>query len=140
MQFIVNAVGWDRPGIVSEITQKVTQAGGNVGESQAARLGDYFSLMMFVSAPSNQAESLRASLLEQDSLDGLNASVFDAPTTTTDNAKPISPAIGCELFCCLYLYTWYLSCLSQPTFFLLDGLVYYSLFLLLCIQIRVRFT
>ena len=134
MQFIVNAVGLDRPGIVSEITQKVTQAGGNVGESQAVRLGDYFSLMMFVSAPSNQAESFRASLLEQDGLDGLNASVFDAPTTTTtDNAKPISPAIGCELVFFLYLYIWCLSCLSQPIFFLMDGLLYYWLLLLLCI-------
>ena len=55
---IINAVGTDRLGIVSDMTKYVTDVGGNVGESQAAKLGNYFSLMMLVQIPQDKTESL----------------------------------------------------------------------------------
>jgi len=48
---LINAVGLDRVGIVHEMTKEVIQVGGNVGSSQAAKLGNYFSFMMLVHVP-----------------------------------------------------------------------------------------
>ena len=46
---IIHAAGADPLGIVTDVTAFVTEAGGNVGESVAGRLGfHYFSLMMLV--------------------------------------------------------------------------------------------
>lgn len=59
---IINAVGTDRLGIVHDMTKKVIDAGGNVGASQAAKLGKYFSLMMLVEVPAAEVEALKESL------------------------------------------------------------------------------
>lgn len=59
---IINAVGTDRLGIVHDMTKEVIDAGGNVGASQAAKLGKYFSLMMLVEVPTAEVESLEANL------------------------------------------------------------------------------
>jgi len=48
---LINAVGLDRVGIVHDMTKEVIQVGGNVGSSQAAKLGNYFSFMMLVHVP-----------------------------------------------------------------------------------------
>ena len=85
-------MGSDRLGIVSDITGMVIEHGGNVGESQAARLGSHFSLMMIVSLPTDSLDGLKKSL---DNLQGMNAAVFE-----TDHAdKAISPVeAGCKFF------------------------------------------
>lgn len=44
------------------MTKEVIDAGGNVGASQAAKLGKYFSLMMLVEVPTAEVESLEANL------------------------------------------------------------------------------
>jgi glycine cleavage system transcriptional repressor len=44
----VNAVGIDRPGIISDISKIVTDANGNVGESRALKLGEHFAVMMLI--------------------------------------------------------------------------------------------
>lgn len=61
-KLIINAVGTDRLGIVHDMTKEVIDAGGNVGASQAARLGKYFSLMMLVEVPASAVEPLEESL------------------------------------------------------------------------------
>ena len=71
-QLVINAVGTDRLGIVHEMTKEVIDAGGNVGASQAAKLGKYFSLMMLVQVPSKEVQPLIQSL---ENLDDLSASV-----------------------------------------------------------------
>jgi len=48
---LITAVGLDRVGIVHDMTKEVIQVGGNVGSSQAAKLGNYFSFMMLVHVP-----------------------------------------------------------------------------------------
>lgn len=82
---VVNAVGADRPGIVSEVTKHVVDHGGNVGESQAAKLGQYFSLMMLCTVPTQKLASFQASMT---TLKGMNASVFETelPKVTTVRA------------------------------------------------------
>mmetsp|Transcript_92684 Transcript_92684/g.267649 ORF Transcript_92684/g.267649 Transcript_92684/m.267649 type:complete len:214 (+) Transcript_92684:90-731(+) len=57
-ELIINAVGSDRVGIVSDMTKYVTGVGGNVGESQASRLGNHFSLMMLVNVPEKRVVEL----------------------------------------------------------------------------------
>jgi len=85
---IVNAVGADRPGIVSELTKYVTDVGGNVGASQAARLGSHFSLMMQISVPNAALDTLKTSLT---GMKTMNASVFE---TENPNGTVVVPAIG----------------------------------------------
>jgi glycine cleavage system transcriptional repressor len=87
---IINAVGSDRLGIVSDMTKYVTDAGGNVGESQAAKLGGHFSLMMLVSVPEASLDDFHAKLKN---MKDMTASVY----TVDENAKtvPMSPKIAC---------------------------------------------
>jgi len=85
---IVNAVGSDRRGIVSDITKIVVDNGGNVGKSQAAKLGSHFGLSMLISIPKRESEALQASLT---SLPGLATSCF---VTDDPSAVTIAPKIG----------------------------------------------
>jgi len=93
----VSAVGADRRGIVSDITKIVVDKGGNVGESQATKLGSHFGLSMLVSVPKRESEALQASLT---SLPGLATSFF---ITDDPNAVSISPNIGCK-------FHYFISC------------------------------
>jgi len=57
---IINAVGIDRVGIVHDMTKEVINVGGNVGSSQAAKLGNYFSFMMLVNVPTSHTTTIAA--------------------------------------------------------------------------------
>jgi len=85
---IINAVGKDRCGIVSDITGHVISHGGNVGESQAAKLGKHFSLMMLVELPRDRLGDLKDQL---ENMTDMNAAVFEAQD---DGEKKITPQIG----------------------------------------------
>jgi glycine cleavage system transcriptional repressor len=84
---IINVVGEDRLGIVSDIAGLVIGAGGNVGDSQAAKLGSHFSLMMVVSVPRTSLDELREQLA---GMSDMNAAVFEA-----DGKEVPTPQIGC---------------------------------------------
>ena len=88
---VINSHGLDRPGIVADITQIVTDKGGNVGESQAQLLGGHFAIMMLVQIQSSDVDSLSQQL--QENVKGMSTSVFDA--ISPKKAK-MSPKIGCE--------------------------------------------
>ena len=90
---IINAVGTDRLGIVSDMTKYVTDVGGNVGESQAAKLGNYFSLMMLVQIPQDKTESL---LDQLKGMEDLTASVHHVSPSEEKKDVPMHPQIGCE--------------------------------------------
>ena len=87
---IINAVGTDRVGIVSDMTKEVIDVGGNVGESQAARLGKHFSLMMLVEVPDDQVDTLQQKLSAMTDLTA-TACVTDGETSANE---PAHPAIG----------------------------------------------
>jgi glycine cleavage system regulatory protein len=55
------------------MTKHVVDAGGNVGGSQATKLGSYFSLMMRVDVPDENVASFTHAM---DSLDDMSATVF----------------------------------------------------------------
>ena len=59
---IISAVGSDRSGIVSEISDIITSHGGNVEESRMSRLGSDFAIIMLVSVDPDWVESLEVAL------------------------------------------------------------------------------
>ena len=93
---VINSVGLDRPGIVSGITKFVVDSGGNIGASQAAKLGSHFGLMMLVSIPKEQSDSLLKSLVN---LKDMQTVCF---VTTDPRAVSVQPRAGCKYVNCLY--------------------------------------
>jgi len=77
-QLIINAVGTDRLGIVHDMTKEVIDAGGNVGASQAAKLGKFFSLMMLVEVPETKIQSLTENLQQMKDLSASICSAVEA--------------------------------------------------------------
>ena len=91
---VINAVGSDRLGIVSELTKHVTDMGGNVGESQASRLGSHFSLMMLVQIPQENVVKLVDQLEEmEDITTSVHMVKEEAKSTPTSKA-----AAGCKRY------------------------------------------
>jgi hypothetical protein len=66
----------------------VVAAGGNVGESQAARLGSHFSLMMLVTVPSAHLDDLKMLLND---VPDMSSAVFE----TALDGKLLTPQIAC---------------------------------------------
>jgi len=60
--FIISAVGSDRPGIVSQVSGVITSHGGNIEESRMSRLGSDFAIIMLVSVTPDWVESLKIAL------------------------------------------------------------------------------
>jgi glycine cleavage system transcriptional repressor len=73
------------------MTKEVIDVGGNVGESQAAKLGRHFSLMMLVDVPHDKVQTLTDRLK---TLKDLTASVCVAASDNGGPAVPSHPAIG----------------------------------------------
>lgn len=75
------------------MTKAVIEVGGNVGESQASKLGKHFSLMMLVEVPDNQVDTLTINL---QALNDLSASVYpvdDAAGTSGTTSTTTSPSM-----------------------------------------------
>ena len=68
----------------------VVDKGGNVGESQASRLGSHFGLMMLVSVPKSSSEELQTALKE---LEGMSTTCY---ITNDPNAITAPPGDGCK--------------------------------------------
>jgi len=108
---VINSHGLDRPGIVADITQIVTDKGGNVGESQAQLLGGHFAIMLLVQIQSSDVESLSQQLQD---VKGMSTSVFDA---IGPKKAELSPKVGCEYF--LYTAAYPVAIVSYQIFLLL---------------------
>lgn len=63
-QLVLTASGRDRVGIVDEIADLIVRFEGNVESSRMVRLGGDFAMLVFVTAPEEQIEALRAALAE----------------------------------------------------------------------------
>ena len=63
----------------------MTDIGGNVGESQATKLGKHFSMMMLVQVPSDQKEALEKELK---TLSGMNTTVFETEASPPQEYTP----------------------------------------------------
>jgi len=63
-QLVLTASGRDRVGIVDEITALLLRFDANIESSRMVRLGGDFAMLMFVTAPEERIEALRAALAE----------------------------------------------------------------------------
>lgn len=61
-QLVLTASGRDRVGVVDEISALILRYEGNVESSRMVRLGGDFAMLMFVTAPEEQIDGLRAAL------------------------------------------------------------------------------
>ncbi|GAQ88738.1 hypothetical protein KFL_004550090 [Klebsormidium nitens] len=70
-QLVMTASGPDRPGIVSRLSKRLLELGGNVEESRMARLAGDFSILMLVTVDAtvpSRAEEIRSSLSDIEGL------------------------------------------------------------------------
>jgi glycine cleavage system transcriptional repressor len=79
---VLTASGRDRVGIVDEITKLIVRFNGNIEASRMVRLGGDFALLMFVSAPVDEIESLRQALSE------IHYARYDIHTRLSEVADP----------------------------------------------------
>lgn len=88
---VINAVGPDRVGIVSGLTKLVVQKGGNVGESQASKLGSSFGLMMQVSVPRQSSQELVSAI---SNMGGISTSCYATKDPNTVTPAPCDGYTG----------------------------------------------
>src|SRR5512138_935023 len=59
-QFLVlSALGPDRPGLVAEVTEYLTERGGNVEDSRMAVLGAEFGILLLVSGTADEVAAIQ---------------------------------------------------------------------------------
>lgn len=87
---VINSVGIDRTGIVSDLTRVIIDAGGNVGESRAVKLGHHFSMMLLASVPESECHAVKRRLNQMKELH------ITALETTDPSEFEFAPKIGCE--------------------------------------------
>jgi glycine cleavage system transcriptional repressor len=63
-QLVLTASGHDRVGVVEEISELILKYEGNVEASRMVRLGGDLAMLMFVTAPEDKIDGLRAALSE----------------------------------------------------------------------------
>jgi glycine cleavage system transcriptional repressor len=63
-QLVLTASGHDRVGVVEEMAELIVRFDGNVEASRMVRLGGDLAMLMFVTAPEDKIDGLRAALSE----------------------------------------------------------------------------
>ncbi len=91
-QLVLTASGRDQVGVVDEMTELLLRWEGNVEASRMVRLGGDFAMLMFVTAPEDKIESLRAALAE------VHYAKFDVHTRLSEvEVVEESAAIPCAI-------------------------------------------
>jgi glycine cleavage system transcriptional repressor len=89
---VLTASGRDCVGIVEEMSELILQYEGNVESSRMVRLGGDFAMLMFVTAPEEKIEALRASLAE------VHYARYDVHTRLSEVEEPEeSSAVPCAI-------------------------------------------
>jgi len=81
-QLVLTASGRDRVGIVEQITALILRFEGNIESSRMVRLGGDFAMLMFVTAPEERIEGLRAAMAE------VHYSKYDVQTRVSEVDEP----------------------------------------------------
>lgn len=74
----MHASGLDRLWMVNDVAEKVIECGGNVAESKASKLGQYFSMMMLVEVPREHVHELHTAMSV---FPDMNVAVFEVSKT-----------------------------------------------------------
>jgi glycine cleavage system transcriptional repressor len=81
-QFVLTASGRDRVGLVDGIADLIVRHEGNVESSRMVRLGGDFAMLVFVTAPEDRVDALRAAL------EDIHYSRYDIQTRLSEVAQP----------------------------------------------------
>jgi len=87
-QLVLTASGHDRPGILEEITGTIVRHNGNVESGRFQRLGGDFAMLMFITAPAEELETLRSALND------LHFVKFDVQTRLSEATEPVEPTMA----------------------------------------------
>lgn len=79
---ILTLTGRDRVGIVEQVTKTVLQQGGNVEASKMARMGGEFAMLMHISVPDQQFDTLQQGILS------LRDDGFTVTACSTEHSDP----------------------------------------------------
>ena len=85
---VVTAVGPDRPGIVSDLSGIIHQAGANLEDSRMASLGGEFAVLLLASGSDASLSRLAAALADSEARLGLHVV---QKSTTAPNARRVLP-------------------------------------------------
>lgn len=84
----VTAIGPDRTGVVRDLSQAVTSAGGSIRESRMMALGSEFAVMMLVSGNWHTVEKLQGRLQALQQQSNLTVTVRETAPRTVEAAAP----------------------------------------------------
>lgn len=91
-QLVMTASGRDHVGVVEKMAEIIVRFDGNVESSRMVRLGGDFALLMFVTAPEDKIEPLRATLAE------VHYTAYDIHTRLSEVTEPEeTSAIPCAI-------------------------------------------
>ena len=92
-QFLVlSALGPDRPGLVAEVTDYLSQHGGNVEDSRMAVLGAEFGILLLVSGTPEEIAAIERDLASLREKTGLQ--VISRPTKAPEDHRR-APTVPC---------------------------------------------
>lgn len=84
----VTAIGPDRTGVVRDLSQAVTSAGGSIRESRMMALGSEFAVMMLVAGNWHTVEKLQGRLQALQQQSNLTVTVRETTPRTVEAAAP----------------------------------------------------
>lgn len=89
IQYVVSAVGPDRPGLVGELTGHLHAAGANLLDSRMVNLRGQFALVLLLECPESVAGVVSRSLPEAAEKMGLRLNLSHAPSREGEGVKGI---------------------------------------------------
>ncbi len=92
IHLVLTFIGNDRPGLIGQLSNTVTQHGGNWLESRMSRLAGKFAGVARISVPAEQAETLTNALRKLDS-DGLMVTVETGHDASDTPARKLTLSI-----------------------------------------------
>ena len=83
---VLSALGPDRPGLVAEVTDYLTERGGNIEDSRMAVFGAEFGILVLVAASADEIATIVADIVRLEEKTGL---VFTTrPTKSPEEHRP----------------------------------------------------
>jgi glycine cleavage system transcriptional repressor len=83
---VLSALGPDRPGLVAEVTEYLTERGGNIEDSRMAVFGAEFGMLILVSASIDEVASIVADIVALEARTGLT--IATRPTKSPEEHRP----------------------------------------------------
>jgi glycine cleavage system transcriptional repressor len=84
----ITAIGPDRAGLVRDLSQAVTGAGGSIRESRMLSLGAEFAMVLLVAGSWHTVSKLQSQLQALEQQSGLTITLRETRSRTADSAAP----------------------------------------------------